>query len=287
MLQRLSAYGRLARFNNPAGTLLLLWPTLWGLWAAARGFPGWYWLAVFVGGVIVMRAFGCVVNDMFDRDLDRVVARTKNRPLAAGAVSFAEAGAVALFFLLLALALWWLLPPLARWGSLAALAIAVLYPLSKRYLPLPQAVLGLAFSSGLLIADMTLRNAPPSLTAWLLFGGNFLWIIAYDTIYAMADKADDLAHGGVGSAALLFGRHDVAIVSILYSLCLLWLSASGLIIGYGASYQVALIAAAVCVIRFWQKYKTRHPQACMAAFRANQWFGLFVFVGIAAAEYPT
>lgn len=285
MLARLTCYARLARFHTPAGTLLLLWPTLWGLWAAAGGFPGWKWLALFVAGVVVMRAFGCVVNDLADIQLDKAVARTRTRPLAVGAVSVAEALGVAAFFLLLALGLFLLLPPLARWWCLPALGLAVLYPFSKRVFAMPQAVLGLAFSAGIPIADVAVRAQPPSLTAWLLLTGNFLWIVAYDTVYAMADKQEDAAYGKVRSSALLFGRADVAAVSVLYALCVLWLSATGVLLHYGIAYQVALLACAVCVIKFWQKYRTRAPQACLAAFRANHWFGLFVLAGIIAAHH--
>ena len=284
-MARLRLYLCLARFDRPAGTLLLLWPTLWGLWAAAGGFPGWRWLVVFVGGVVVMRAAGCVINDIVDRDLDRAVARTKQRPLAAQKLPLTEAVGVAVFFLLLALALWWQLPPLARWWGLAALLLALMYPFSKRFFAMPQAMLGLAFSSGILIADVAVRETAPQAAAWLLLGGNFLWVLAYDTVYAMADVADDAAYGKVGSTALLFGRHAVAIVSLLYTACLLWLSAAGIVLNYNAAYQVALVAAAVCVIRFWQKYKTRRPEACLAVFHANHWFGVFVFAGLAAAYH--
>ena len=285
MKAQVGRYLRLARFDRPAGTLLLLWPTLWGLWAAAQGYPGAKWLMVFVAGVVVMRAFGCIVNDMADRDLDKAVSRTLGRPLASGEVSMREAAALALFFLLLALGLFLLLPPLARWWSVAALALAVLYPFSKRVIAAPQAVLGVTFSAGILVADVAVREAAPSLDAWLLFGGNLLWIIAYDTIYAMADREDDKAYGKIGSTALLFGKRDVVAVSLFYSACLLWLSLAGIILNYGAMYQVALIAAAVSVFKFWQKYRTRLPQACMAAFRANHWFGLFVFAGVVAAHH--
>lgn len=285
MRRRLWRYLCLARFDRPAGALLLLWPTLWGLWAAAEGFPGWGWLGVFAGGVAAMRAFGCVVNDIADRDLDRQVARTKGRPLAAGEVSLREAAGVALFFLLAAFALWWQLPPVARLWCVAALGAAALYPLSKRHVAAPQLVLGMVFGMGIPIADAAWRNAMPSAAAWCLFFGNFLWIVAYDTVYAMADRRDDIAYGRVGSTAILFGRRDVAAVSLLYAACLLWLAAVGIALGYGIAYQVALIGAAGCVFRFWQKYKTRDARACMAAFRANHWFGLFVFAGIAAAHY--
>lgn len=281
--RRLLDYARLMRADSPAGSLLLLWPTLWGLWAAAGGFPGWSWLLIFVGGVVGMRAFGCVINDMADRRLDAVVARTKERPLAAGRIGRGEAAVVAVLLLLPMAALWWHLPPVAQAWALLALVIAGLYPAAKRFVVLPQAVLGVAFGFGIPVADAAIHNAAPSLQAWLFFIGNFIWVVAYDTIYAMADREDDRAHGGIYSSALLFGGRDVIIVSLLYAGAVLWLSAVGIILGYGAAYQVALIAAMLCAVRFWQFYRTRRPQACMSAFRANHWFGLFVFVGIAAS----
>ena len=277
--RRFVDYLRLARFHTPAGALLLLWPTLWGLWVAASGFPGWRWLAIFVVGVFVMRAFGCAVNDIIDRRLDAVVERTKDRPLAAGRISLGEAFGVAVFFGMLALALWWQLPPAAKWWAFGGGVVAIFYPTAKRFLSLPQAVLGVAFGWGMLVAA-AVYDALPTGQVWLFFAANFLWVIAYDTIYAMADREGDKAHGGVHSSALLFGSADIKVVAVLYAAAIFILSVAGIIFGYGASYQVALIAAMICVYKFWQKYKTRHPAACMAAFRANHWFGLFVFAGI-------
>ena len=283
VVRRLADYARLARFDRPAGALLLLWPTMWALWVAADGFPGWYWTCFFVVGVVVMRAFGCVVNDITDRRLDAAVCRTRTRPLAARRVSVREAVAVAIVLLLPAVALWLVLPPVARGWALLSLSVALIYPLSKRYVVMPQAVLGVAFGFGMPVAAAAVTGAHPSWDIWLFFVGNFFWIIAYDTIYAMSDRADDRAFGGVHSSALLFGRHDITAISVCYVAAILWLSLCGIIIGYGASYQVALIAAAAAVFRFWAMYKTRDPNACMAAFRANHWFGLFVFAGVAAA----
>lgn len=279
----------LARFDRPAGALLLLLPTLWGLWAVQP--PAVYWVGIFSAGAVVMRAFGCVINDMADRDLDRAVTRTKARPLAADTLSMTAAAVTAAVFAAAALVLFFALPGAARLWALGAAALAVVYPFCKRFMPLPQAALAVAFGGGLLIADVSARDAAaPSLQAWWLFAANAMWVMAYDTIYAMADRADDLqyqrgggAGGKIGSAAIYFGRYDRAAVSVFYALCLLWLSAGGLIFNYGTAYQVALIAAAVAVFRYWQKYKTRCPAACLSAFRANVWFGVFVFAGLAAA----
>lgn len=283
---RLEAYWRLARFDRPAGLLLLLWPTLWGVWAASRGVPDGRWVAVFAGGVAVMRAFGCVVNDMVDARLDAGVARTAGRPLACGRVSRAEAAGVAAVLAAAALGLWALLPGAARGWALAAGGLAVGYPFCKRFMALPQVGLGVAFGFGILVADVAVRGAAtPSAAAWGLFVGNFLWVMAYDTVYAMADREGDAAHGGVGSAALFFGRRDVAAVSMLYAACLVWLSGVGVVFGYGVAFQVALMACAGCVFRFWQKYRSRRADACLAVFRANHWVGVFVLAGVGAAHF--
>lgn len=283
VIWRLGCYLRLARFDKPVGTLLLLWPTLWGLWAVQS--PPLYWVVVFTAGAVVMRALGCVINDMADRRLDRQVSRTRTRPLAAGDIVLGEAAALLLIFALAALLLLLLLPLRAQWWCGAALALALVYPFAKRFLALPQLVLAAAFSIGIVIADITVTGARlPSAAACCLVAANMLWVMGYDTIYAMVDRRDDAAVGTVGSSALLLGRRDVAVVSMLYAACLLLLSATGIIFNYGIAYQVALIAAMVCVFRFWQKYKTRDERACLAAFRANHWLGVFVLAGLIAAQ---
>ena len=190
--RKLADYLRLIRMDKPAGALLLLWPTLWGLWLAAEGWPGWRWFGVFVAGVVVMRAFGCVVNDVADRNYDPFVARTRNRPLAAGRISVREAVAVGAALLLCAFALWLTLPAIAKWWAVPAAAVAALYPFAKRFVALPQAVLALAFSFGIPMAFAAVRDAHPPAAAWALFLANALWVMAYDTIYAMADREDDL-----------------------------------------------------------------------------------------------
>ena len=284
IVERGVQYLRLARFDRPAGILLLLWPTMWGVWSAAEGFPGVGWLSVFVVGVCATRAFGGVVNDIVDRRLDSQVWRTRDRPLASGAISLAEAFGVALFFLLIAAALWWwALPPPAKWVAVAGLILTLVYPTIKHFFSMPQLMLGLVFSIGILVADSAIRNAFPSTTAWLFFVGNFFWIVAYDTVYAMADRDDDRRHGKIGSMALFLGKRDIAVVSLLYAAAVLWLSATGLIVGYGAAYQLALVAAMLCVLAFWRLYKTRDPVACLSVFRANHWLGFWVFIGIVAS----
>ena len=279
--RKLADYLRLIRMDKPAGALLLLWPTLWGLWLAAEGWPGWRWFSVFVAGVVVMRAFGCVVNDIADRNYDPFVARTKDRPLAAGRISVREAAAVGAALLLCAFALWLTLPAIARLWAVPAAAVAALYPFAKRWTALPQAVLALAFGFGVPIAFAAVRHAHPPAVAWALFVANALWVMAYDTIYAMADREDDLKIG-VKSSAIFFGEKDVAAVSVFYALCVSWLSLIGAAMDYSFAYYFALLAAAGFVFYFYRAYRARRPDSCMSVFRANHWFGAVVFAGFAS-----
>lgn len=282
-MTRLLDYARLTRFDKPEGTLLLLWPALWGLWLAAEGWPGWKWLIVFSGGVCVMRAFGCAINDLADRRLDAQVTRTKNRPLAAGRISSGEAWAVAAFFLLLAFVLWWQLPWLARGWALAGLLLAALYPLAKRMMAAPQIVLGAAFSFSIPLAFVTLHNAPPPPVAWLFAAANWWWVLGYDTIYAMCDREDDV-RAGTNSSAVWLGNNDVLAVSLFYVAAVAWLSVLGLWFLPGAvAYQISLVAAMGLVFRFWRLYRWRQPESCLLAFRINHWFGAFVWAGLMSA----
>lgn len=276
------SYMQLARIDKPIGALLLLWPTLWGLWLAAEGWPGWKWLAIFIGGVFVMRAFGCVINDIADRRLDAQVARTKDRPLASGRIGVFSALVFAALLLFAAFVLWLLLPPLARLWAVGGLLLAAAYPFAKRVMPVPQAVLALAFGFGIAISWAAVREENPPAVVWLLMAANWFWVMAYDTIYAICDRDDDIK-AGVKSAAIWFGARDIVYVSIFYAIAVLWLSALGVFYGWGVGYQVALLAAMIWVIRLWFWYRLRCPRACLAAFRANNWFGAFVFAGFAAA----
>lgn len=285
---RLLLYCRLARLHQPAGVLLLLCPTLWGLVVAAQGAPPSKWLWVFVAGVVATRSLGCVVNDWCDASLDRHVRRTQNRPLAARAATRVEAAAVGIFFAIIAVWLWWLLPPAARLWSLPAAVFIFAYPFCKRFFVCPQAVLGVAFGFGILIASAVFHRTPTGET-WCFFAANFLWVVAYDTLYAMSDRADDEAynashpHRRIYSSAMLFGRYDVKVVSCLYAAAIVLLSTTGIVFAYGVAYQVALVAAMVLVFRFYRVYKTRDSAACLAVFRANFLFGLCVLLGIVAA----
>lgn len=282
MTARLADYCRLVRLDKPAGTLLLLWPTLWGLWLAAEGFPGWRWLCIFVGGAFAMRSFGCAINDIADCKLDRKVARTKNRPLAAGRIQKTEAAAVAIFFLLLAFVLFLQLPDNAKLWAMTALAAAALYPLAKRVFAAPQAVLGIAFSFGIPIAYSAVRDESPPPEAFWFAAANWLWVFGYDTIYAMCDRKDDL-QSGANSSAIMLGERDVVAVSLCYVAAVLLLSALGVWLFPAAiGYQVALIGAMFFVFRFWRLYRHRDPEKCYQAFQLNHWFGAFVWAGLAS-----
>ena len=282
MKSRFAEYLKLSRFDQPIGAMLLLWPTLWALWLAAGGWPGWRLLLIFVIGVFVMRALGCVINDFADRKLDAQVARTRDRPLAAGRISVTEAAGVGGFFLLLAFSLWLLLPPTAQLWAFPALALAGLYPFAKRFFAVPQTVLGLAFSFGIPMAYAAVNNEHPPPQAAGLFVGNFLWVLAYDTVYALADNDDDIKAGAKSSAVWLADL-SVKVIAIFYVAAVLWLSFFGLWFNLGILYQVALIAAMALVFRFWRLFRTRQAENCIRAFRLNNWFGAFVFAGFVAA----
>lgn len=269
------------RLHRPIGALLLLWPTLWALWLAAGGSPRPSVAAIFIAGVFLMRAAGCVVNDFADRNIDAHVARTRDRPLARGDIS--PRAALVLFALLLlpAAALALQLRAHTQLWAAAALPIAALYPFCKRVLRVPQLVLGVAFSWGIPMAYAELQGGVPA-EAWLLFAANFAWVLAYDTQYAMADRADD-ARIGVHSSAIFFGRRDHRVVTLCYAACLLLLGVLGARRGLAAPFYAGLGAAAVLAACLQFACKTREHAACFRAFLRNNWFGAAVFCGIAAA----
>ncbi len=271
-------YLRLMRLHRPIGSLLLLWPTLWALWIAARGRPAPWMVLVFVAGVLLMRSAGCIVNDLFDRKLDPQVWRTRDRPIATGRVSRPEALALAGFLCLLALPLAWVLGRLAVLLSLVALALAATYPLMKRYTDMPQAYLGVAFGWGIPMAFAAERGDVPAI-GWLLLLANIFWTIAYDTAYAMADRADDI-RAGARSSAILFGRGDRLWVGVFHVLALATLAFVGRRLGLNALYYAGLVVAGMFAA--YQQYliRTREPKACLAAFHNNNWFGGCVFAGL-------
>ena len=271
---------QLMRLDKPIGIYLLLWPTLWALWIAAKGVPSTANLLIFVIGVILMRSAGCVINDYAVRKFDGHVKRTQARPLASGKVQPREA--LVLFGLLLALsfALVLLTNSYTVWLSFGGVALAACYPLMKRYTYYPQVVLGAAFSWGMPMAFSAQTGELPA-TLWLLYLANLFWTVAYDTYYAMVDRDDDLQIG-VKSTAILFGDADRLIIGCLQGLALLCLLLAGARFSLGAYYYAGLAVAAGCFA--WQLWSTRErePQACFAAFLHNHWAGLAIFLGIVA-----
>ena len=275
---RFALYLDLIRWDRPAGWLLLLWPTLSALWVAADGFPGWHLLAVFTLGTILMRSAGCCVNDVADRDFDRHVKRTAQRPITSGAVSVREALGVGAALALVAFVLVLTTnAPTVAW-SLPALGVTILYPFTKRFFSMPQAVLGVAFSMGIPMAFTAVRGEVPWLALWLVLG-NLLWVLAYDTEYAMVDRDDDLKIG-IKTSAITLGRFDVAgIVAFYLGFVLIWAVALAPL-ALGALFYVALAAVLMQVAWHWHLIRGRTREGCFRAFRENHWIGFTVFLGI-------
>ncbi|WP_186764690.1 4-hydroxybenzoate octaprenyltransferase [Comamonas flocculans] len=276
---RLALYLDLIRFNRPAGWLVLLWPTLVALWVAAGGFPGWHLLAVFVAGTILTRSAGCVINDIADREFDRHVQRTRHRPLTTGELPVAEAGMVGVVLTLLALALVLTTRREAVAWAAVGVAVAVVYPFTKRFLSVPQAVLGVAFSFGIVIGFAAVTGGVPAL-AWLLLLANMGMVLGYDTEYAMVDRDDDLKIG-IKTSAITFGRWDVACVIGFYSACLLltaWLLAS---LGLGWPFWLGWLAAAAQVLWHYTLIRRRERAGCFTAFSQSHWMGACLFAGVA------
>ncbi len=277
----MSLYLDLIRWNRPQGWLLLLWPTLTALWMAAGGWPGAHGLAVFVLGTILMRSAGCAVNDVADRDFDRHVKRTAQRPITSGQVSVKEALAVGAVLALLSFALVLTTNMLTVALSFGALAVTIVYPFTKRFVSMPQAVLGVAFSFGVPMAFAALRNnVPPE--AWWLVAGNLCWVLAYDTEYAMVDRDDDLKIG-IRTSAITLGRLDVIGVALFYALCLLCWAMAGYRAGLGWPFAAGLAVAAGQAVWHVGLIRSRERERCFRAFRLNHWLGLAVFVGTVGA----
>ena len=279
---RLALYLKLIRFDRPIGTLLLLWPTLGGLWIASGGVPETTILVVFILGTFLMRSAGCAINDVADRDFDRHVERTAQRPLAAYLIRPREAVGVAVALSLIALLLTMVfLNTLTLQLSMVAALLAASYPFTKRFFAMPQAYLGLAFGFGIPMAFAAVTNQVPAI-AWGLLAANLLWTIAYDTEYAMVDRDDD-AKIGINTSAILFGRYDVAAVMLCYLLTLALLTVLGKVIGMGWPYWVGLTAAAAIALYHYQLIRHRIRAQCFRAFLHNNWFGAAIFTGIAAS----
>jgi 4-hydroxybenzoate polyprenyltransferase len=276
-------YLRLLRLDKPIGILLLLWPTLWGLWFAADGMPPLPILLIFVAGVVLMRSAGCAINDFADRNFDVHVERTQSRPLATGEISPREAlllaGGLALLAFILIL-------PLNRAVivlSIPAVLLAASYPFTKRFFAMPQAYLGIAFGFGIPMAYAAIRGEVPA-GAWLLLAANVFWSVAYDTEYAMVDRPDDLKIG-IKTSAITFGKADVAAIALCYVASLALLALTGSRAGNGIVYYLGLaVAAGIALYHLWL-IKDRDRAACFRAFLHNTWFGFAVFAGLAGDRF--
>jgi 4-hydroxybenzoate polyprenyltransferase len=275
---RLHLYLDLIRWNRPAGWLLLLWPSLSALWIASGGFPGWHLIAVFALGTILMRSAGCCINDVADRDFDRHVKRTAGRPVTSGKVSVREALWVGAVLALAAFALVLTTNEATVLWSFAALAVTLMYPYAKRYVSMPQAVLGVAFSFGIPMAFAAVQGQVP-LLAWVLLVGNLFWVLAYDTEYAMVDRDDDLRIG-MKTSAITLGRWDVVAVLSFYLVQLaIW---SWAIVPQPNAWAWWLGVALVLAQVVWHAtlIKNRTREGCFKAFRANHWVGFTLFAAV-------
>ena len=278
LVTQLRNYGKLMRFDKPIGIWLLLWPTLWALWLAGAGSPDQGLFVVFVIGVVVMRAAGCVLNDYADRKIDPYVERTRTRPIASGAVAPLEALTLFAALALIAIGLASMLNPLARLLAVVGGVLTVAYPFVKRYLSIPQFVLGAAFGWAVPMAFAAQTGEIPEL-AWLVFGTAMIWAVIYDTFYAMVDREDDKKIG-VKSTAILFGEVDLFVIAGLQSLMIFALILIGYRAGLGTWYYLSVLVAAVLMA--WHQWlaRDRQPAGCFAAFLNNHYIGMAVFIGI-------
>ena len=287
---RLALYLDLIRWNRPAGWLLLLWPTLGALWFAAGGWPGGHLLAVFVLGTVLMRSAGCCVNDVADRDFDRHVKRTAQRPVTRGAISVKQALGLGAVLALAAFGLALTTNAAVIVWAIVGLAVTLAYPFAKRFVSLPQAVLGVAFSIGIPMAFCAAGGAGVPATeafsrvpgaGWLLLLGNLGWVLAYDTEYAMVDRDDDLKIG-MKTSAITFGRFDVLAVMSSYALFIVLWALVGVRAGLGVPFWAGIAAAAAQAFWHWRLIRSRTRDGCFKAFRLNHWLGFAVFAGIVA-----
>jgi 4-hydroxybenzoate polyprenyltransferase len=286
VLARLDAYERLVRLDKPIGILLLLWPTLWGLWLAARQVPDWRILWIFVMGTVLMRSAGCAINDWADRSFDPHVERTRSRPLAAGTIHPEEAVLVAAtlaFFAFMMVV--WMLNLLTTGLAVVAAVIAAIYPFTKRFLAIPQAWLGMCFGFGIPMGFAAQTGDVPAL-AWWLWVANIFWTLAYDTEYAMVDREDDLRIG-IKTSAILFGRFDVLAVLLCYGAFFAMMGGIGAWQGYGPFYFTGLLFGGIVAGYHLHWIKDRAREACFRAFLHNHWVGLAVFAGVALdTQFP-
>jgi len=280
MTEKINAYKSLMRLDKPIGILLLLWPTLWALLMASNGKPDWHLILIFFTGTVLMRSAGCVMNDIADQRYDGLVERTKNRPLANNEVSKKEAYALAVILSILAFTLVCTLNLLTIKLSILALLLSASYPLTKRFFPIPQAYLGVAFGFGIPMAFAAINNTVP-MVAWLLLLANVFWAMAYDTEYAMIDREDDLKIG-IKSSAITFGRFDVIAVMACYTLTILVLVAVGERLLMSKAYYLGLGMASMIACYHYFLIRSRQKVSCFKAFLGNNWFGLAIFVGCLA-----
>ena len=276
---KLSLYLDLIRWNRPAGWLVLVWPTLAALWVAAEGFPGWHLLLVFVAGTVLMRSAGCTINDIADRDFDRHVKRTTQRPITSGQISVKEAAMVGVVLTLVA----FVLVLTTRWEAVAwsvpAVLFTILYPFTKRFFAMPQAFLGIAFNFGIVIAFAAVTGNVP-ITAWILWFANMFLVLAYDTEYAMVDRDDDLKIG-MKTSAITLGRFDVAAIMAFFVLCLVLTVWAVLPYGLGWPFWVGMALATAQVIWHYTLIRNRTREGCFVAFSKSHWIGMTIFAGIA------
>jgi 4-hydroxybenzoate polyprenyltransferase len=276
---RIHLYFQLIRLDKPIGILLLLWPTLTALWIASDGQPDWYIVAIFTLGTILMRSAGCAINDYADRDFDKHVKRTAERPLTSGKIHGWEAILVAVVLALTAFGLILPLNTLTKQYSVAAVLIAASYPYFKRFFALPQAYLGVAFGFGIPMAFAAVQNTVPNI-AWILLLANIFWALAYDTEYAMVDREDDLKID-IRTSAITFGRYDVVAVMLCYFLSLLLIVISGWQLALGIWFYAGIVLAVGCTAYHYFLIRGRDRMHCFAAFRHNNWLGAAIFSGVA------
>ena len=275
---RLILYVKLVRLDKPIGILLLLWPTLWAIFAASNGWPTFQMLFIFTAGTVLMRSAGCALNDYFDRDVDKHVKRTQFRVLTSGLIQAKEALWVAVVLGLLSLLLVITLNPLTWFLAVVAAGLAITYPLFKRFFAIPQAYLGIAFGFGIPMGFAAIQNMIP-FGAWLMLLANICWAIAYDTEYAMVDRDDDIRLG-LKTSAITFGRFDLFFIGLFYFLTIVLLGWSGYLFGWGIAYALSLTCASLIAITHLYWIRQRDRQACFKAFLHNTWFGCAVFAGI-------
>lgn len=279
LAQRLPLYFRLVRLDKPIGTVLLLWPTLAALWIASNGHPDPLLLVIFTLGTFLMRSAGCAINDYADRDFDKFVKRTKERPITSGRIRAWEAVAVAATLALVSFLLILPLNALTKWLSIPALFVAGTYPFTKRFLAIPQAYLGVAFGFGIPMAFAAVQDQVPVI-AWVLLLSNVFWSVAYDTEYAMVDRDDDLKIG-IKTSAITFGRFDVLAIMLCYAAALGIQAGVGAYLGFGWPFWLGMAVAVGFAIYHYFLIRARERMPCFAAFRHNNWLGAAVFAGIA------